>query len=104
MTDIERTGSRVPTAGDHPEPRAILDGSGDTWEALTTVVERFLKELDVGQILEVILRELDSVPQVTSWCQFTGHELVSTSPGRGEMLYWIRKQQVTEPSIDCNES
>jgi TusA-related sulfurtransferase len=81
---------------DHaPTAQIILDGSADTWSALTDRVLRFITELGIGQVLQVICGTPASAAEVEQWCQQTGHQLVYTEQQQSTILYWIKKAPTT---------
>lgn len=78
-----------------PAAQIILDGSADTWSALTDRVLRFITELGIGQVLQVICGTPASASEVEQWCQQMGHQLVYAEQQQTAMLYWIRKASTT---------
>lgn len=50
-----------------------------------------IKEIEVGQILEVLATDPASVPDFKAWTSRTGHELVEYKQEEGVYKFYIRK-------------
>lgn len=47
-----------------------------------------IRELDPGQVLEVVARDLSAPIDLPAWCRLTGHPLVAAEHPR----YWVRRR------------
>jgi len=52
---------------------------------------KLIKELEVGQVLEVLATDPASVPDFKAWTSRTGHELVEYKEEAGVYKFYIRK-------------
>ena len=53
--------------------------------------KKTLASLQSGQVLEVISTDPGSVKDLDSFCQQTGHEMLSSQESNGEFIFQIRK-------------
>lgn len=49
-----------------------------------------MKQMEKGQILELLATDPGSKPDVPAWCTKTGHELLETGEDAGVYKYYIR--------------
>lgn len=54
-------------------------------------LKKNIKNLEVGQILEMVATDPGSVSDVKGWAQQTGHELVHNEQVGNEYFYYIKK-------------
>ncbi len=51
-----------------------------------------IKEMKVGQILEVIADDTDSIQDIPGWCKSSGHKLIKFKNEEGMYKFYIRKE------------
>jgi tRNA 2-thiouridine synthesizing protein A len=54
-------------------------------------VAQKIKELKVGQVLEVIATDEGIKTDLPAWCKMTGHEFLGVQEVNGEFHAWIKK-------------
>ena len=55
-------------------------------------VSRAIKEIEVGQVLEMLADDPGSKADMQVWAKHTGHELVSMSEEGGLFKFYVRRQ------------
>ncbi|MHA1303684.1 MAG: sulfurtransferase TusA family protein [Candidatus Heimdallarchaeaceae archaeon] len=55
--------------------------------------QKAIKEIDIGEIIEVIVTDPGSVNDFKAWSNSTGHELVDSSQENGVYRYLIKKMK-----------
>jgi tRNA 2-thiouridine synthesizing protein A len=79
-------------AGTLPSPDSVLEALGDGCASLTPRIRARMRQLESGQILEVVSNDRASLEGVPAWSRLTGNALVA-SDARGENLrFFIRKR------------
>ena len=81
MTDRESV------AGD-----ALLEGGAASCANLTPLIRTRLRELESGQVLEVVSAESTAQLDIESWCRLSGNPLVDMRAGDGATHFYIRKK------------
>ena len=66
-----------------PKPALVLDTKGLLCPAPVIKTSQAVKQIQVGELLEVIATDPGSKPDLTSWSRMTGNELVSVSEDSG---------------------
>lgn len=51
-----------------------------------------MKEMEPGQVLELVADDVGSKEDVPAWCKRTGNELVDTKEEDGKYYYYVRKK------------
>ncbi len=51
-----------------------------------------IKEMEVGQVLEVIADDEGIVDDMPNWCNTTGNEFLGVTEEDGEFHAWVRKR------------
>lgn len=54
-------------------------------------VSKAIKEIQVGQILEVLATDPGSQPDIQAWTRQTGHELLGFDEENGLFRFWVRR-------------
>ena len=49
-----------------------------------------MKEMETGQVLELLATDPGSKPDVPAWCNKTGNELIESTEDAGVYKYYIR--------------
>jgi len=65
------------------EPAKTLDTKGLLCPVPVIKTSQAIKELQVGQVLEVLATDPGSKPDLTAWAKMTGNELLMTSEEQG---------------------
>ena len=50
-----------------------------------------IKQLKVGEVLEVVADDKGVKPDMTAWCQATGHEYLGAEEKDGEIRVYVKK-------------
>ena len=65
------------------KPAKLLDTKGLLCPAPVIKTSQAVKQIQVGEVLEVVATDPGSKPDLTSWARMTGNELVSMSEDQG---------------------
>lgn len=71
--------------------QTTLDARGLTCPLPILRTRKSLNALQSGDVLEVLSSDPGSVKDIESFCQQTGHVLLSSSDAQGEFIFTIRK-------------
>lgn len=66
-----------------PAPSKTLDTKGDLCPIPVVKTSKAIKEIGVGQLLEVLATDPGSKPDLAAWSKMTGHRLVTTDEQAG---------------------
>jgi len=69
----------------------ILDVKGLSCPLPILRTKKKLKDVAVGEVLQVIATDPGSVKDMDAFCRQTGHELVEWKGEDGVYTYWIRR-------------
>jgi tRNA 2-thiouridine synthesizing protein A len=69
----------------------VLDASGLNCPMPILKTKKALKQMDVGQILEVISTDAGSVKDLEAFCNQTGNILLDTSEDGGKYIFRVEK-------------
>jgi tRNA 2-thiouridine synthesizing protein A len=64
-------------------PTRTLDTKGDLCPLPVVKTSKAIKELGIGQILEVLATDPASKPDLAAWSKMTGHKLLSSDEQPG---------------------
>ena len=53
--------------------------------------KKALKDLEVGQVLEMVSTDPGSMPDMSAWAKQTGHELVEAKDQGDKFIFFIKK-------------
>lgn len=70
----------------------ILDTYGLMCPAPVHLAAKRMKELKVGQILEVIADDRDTLQDIPAWCKSSGNKLLKFEEVGGVYKFYIRKE------------
>lgn len=73
------------------EASSILDTSGKCCPMPIVETNRTMKSLSPGEILQIIATDPGTRVDIPSWCQRTGHELLSTTADNKSFTYYVKK-------------
>ena len=69
-----------------------LDSTGLMCPMPIVKLAKKMKEMESGQILELIADDVGSVEDVPAWCNRTGNELVDKKEEGGKFFYYVKKK------------
>lgn len=76
-----------------PRPDATLEGLGEACATLTPLIWRRIRQLQSGQVLEVINDDPAAADGVAAWSRLTGHELLNSVPeSAGRTRFYLRRK------------
>jgi TusA-related sulfurtransferase len=101
--DMDRRGTTSPPLpvehlpeGETPhallEPAAVLHGGEASCATLTPLIRARLRELENGQVLEVITAEPTAEADITSWSNLTGNSLLGQHGDGQQRHFFLRKK------------
>lgn len=70
---------------------ATLDARGLSCPLPILKTKKALAQLENGEVLEIISTDPGSVKDLSSFCEQTGHELVSSEVDEGEFVFTVKK-------------
>lgn len=70
------------------KPAMVLDTKGLLCPAPVIKTSQAVKQIQVGQVLEVLATDPGSKPDLTSWSRMTGNELVSVAENGGSPMVY----------------
>ena len=65
------------------KPAMVLDTQGLLCPAPVIKASQAVKQIQVGQVLELLATDPGSKPDITAWSKMTGHELLDMDEMRG---------------------
>ena len=65
-------------------PSKTLDTKGDLCPVPVVKTSKAIKEIDVGQVLEVLATDPGSKPDLAAWSKMTGHTLLTSDEQEGQ--------------------
>ena len=69
----------------------VLDCTGLLCPIPVVKASKAIKEIEVGQILEMIATDPGAPPDMEAWVKQTGHEMAGQSTENGKFLFWFRR-------------
>ena len=72
----------------------VLDAKGKSCPGPVIALKKAMKNLEIGQVLEVQATDPGSVPDFKAWADETGHTLLSHTAGNGVFTFYLRKEEV----------
>lgn len=64
-------------------PNLTLDTKGDLCPVPVVKTSKAIKQIDVGQVLEVLATDPGSMPDLAAWSKMTGHTLLASEEQAG---------------------
>ncbi len=68
-----------------------LDCSGLSCPMPILKLAKGIKNIDVGQVLELLATDPGSKTDVPAWCEKTGNEFIESTEEKGTFKYYIRR-------------
>ena len=75
----------------HIKPDVIHDVTGTYCPVPIVEMSGKIKEMETGQILELIADDPGSLEDVPAWCKSTGHEFLGYYEENGEFHFFVKK-------------
>lgn len=72
-------------------PTKTLDARGLQCPMPVVKTSQEIKNVTVGDILEVLATDPGSMADITAWCNSTGNELLKMDKGHGVFKFYIRR-------------
>lgn len=72
-------------------PTKTLDARGLQCPMPVVKTSQEIKNVAVGDILEVLATDPGSMADITAWCKSTGNELLKMDKGDGVFKFYIRR-------------
>lgn len=69
----------------------VLDCTGLLCPIPVVKTSAAIKEIDVGQILEMVATDPGAPPDMEAWARQTGHELITQTADGGEYRFWFKR-------------
>lgn len=76
-----------------PKPTVTLDASGKCCPMPMVETNRAIRELAVGDILEIIATDVATRSDIPSWCERTGQTLLASGEHDKVYRYLVRKER-----------
>ena len=73
------------------EADQVLDCTGLLCPIPVVQTSKAIKEIEVGQILQMIATDPGAPPDMVAWSKQTGHEMVETTEEDGKYLFWFKR-------------
>ncbi len=69
----------------------VLDCTGLMCPMPVVKTKKALKDLEVGQVLEMVATDPGSMPDMQAWAKQTGHELLEAKDLGDKFIFFIKK-------------
>ncbi len=69
----------------------MLDAKGLACPMPVVRARKVMKEMEIGEVLEIQATDKGSVADLAAWSKSGGHELVEQTEDNGVFSFWIRK-------------
>ncbi len=70
----------------------VLDTSGLLCPEPVMLLHNSIRDAEPGDVIKVLSTDPSTQRDIPKFCEFLGHELLSTSRVKESYLYWVRKQ------------
>lgn len=77
--------------GARVEADMVLDCTGLLCPIPVVKTSRAIKEVEVGQVLQMIATDPGAPPDMEAWVKQTGHEMVDSAEEDGKYLFWFKR-------------
>ena len=69
----------------------MLDAKGLACPMPVVRARKVMKEMEIGEILEIQATDKGSVADLAAWSKSGGHELIEQTEDNGVFSFWIKK-------------
>lgn len=69
----------------------VLDVKGLLCPLPVVKLAKAMKEIEVGQVIEMLATDPGAKPDMAAWAKNTGHELVDQEDREDVFVFWVRK-------------
>jgi len=69
----------------------VLDVKGLLCPLPVIKLSKAIKEIEIGQVVEMQATDPGAEPDMDAWAKNTGHELVETAVEGDVFLFWVRR-------------
>lgn len=69
----------------------VLDCSGLLCPVPVVKTAKAIKQIEVGQILQMIATDPGAPPDMEAWSRQTGHELLESQEANGKYIFFFRR-------------
>jgi tRNA 2-thiouridine synthesizing protein A len=69
-----------------------VDTTGQCCPVPIVETNRAIKQMQPGQVLEVICTDLGSKMDIPAWCERTGHRLLVSGARGGKFYFYVRRR------------
>ncbi len=73
------------------EADKVLDCTGLLCPIPVVKTSQAIKEIEVGQILQMIATDPGAPPDMDAWARQTGHEMVDKTEEDGKYVFWFKR-------------
>lgn len=74
-----------------PKPNKVLDCSGLLCPLPVVKTSKAIKEIEVGQVLQMIATDPGAPPDMEAWSRQTGHEMLESGEENGKFIFYFRR-------------
>ena len=74
------------------KPDRSVDTSGQCCPGPMVETNRAVKQMQPGQVLEVICTDLGSKMDIPAWCERTGNRLLVSEERDGKFYFYVRRR------------
>ncbi len=76
----------------NPKADRTIDTSGQCCPVPMVETNRAVKQMQPGQVLEVISTDVGSKMDIPAWCNRTGNKLIASEERGGKFYYYVRRR------------
>lgn len=69
----------------------VLDCTGLLCPIPVIKTSKAIKEIEMGQVLEMVATDPGAPPDMVAWAKQTGHELIDQTASDGTFRFWFRR-------------
>lgn len=73
-------------------PSRTIDTSGQCCPVPIVEINRAIKAMQPGEVLELVATDIGSRMDIPAWCRRTGHELLRMDEDGKTFRYYVRKR------------
>ena len=74
-----------------PKADRVLDCSGLSCPLPVIKTSKAIKEIEIGQVLQMIATDPGAPPDMEAWCRQTGNEMVQSYQENGKFVFFLRR-------------